>query len=219
VILPTVPTRPSGAQPQSRYDDLLQTATQLFSELGYERTTVRIIADRLGIQSGSLYSHISGKEEVLKQIVLFVGADFIERIERARQETGTPVETLRAMCRSHLDVLHDHQEAVTVYFNEWQKLDEASRQEIIELRERYEQHFLDVVVAGVERGTFTAADPGDVVLTLLSGLNWTYKWYRRDGNRTPHEIADALLDVVLNGLLTKRVPAARRRGPDATTRQ
>lgn len=209
----SVPSPSPVEQPKSRYDDLLQVATELFSEMGYERTTVRIIAERLGIQSGSLYSHISGKEEVLKRIVLFVGADFISRVERVRAQGGPPVDVLRAMCRAHLDVLHDHQEAVTVYFNEWHKLDPAAREEIVALRARYEDHFLELVEAGIEQGVFAARSPGDVVLLLLSGLNWTYKWYRRDGNRTPQDIADGLLDVVLNGLLTKRPPAARRRAP------
>jgi len=205
-------------QTTSRYDDLLQVATQLFSELGYERTTVRIIADRLGIQSGSLYSHISGKEELLKRIVLLVGTDFLTRVEAARAANSGPAETLRAMCRAHMNVLHDHQESVTVYFNEWHKLDEAARSEIVGLREQYERHFLEVVEEGIERRTFTSPHPADVVLVLLSSLNWTYKWYRKAGSRGPQEIADALLDVVLTGLLTKR-PPARGRTTDHSARK
>lgn len=193
----------SSDEPRSRYDDLLSTATDLFSRHGYERTTVRMIADELGIQSGSLYSHISGKEEVLKRIVMFVGADFIARADRDRQNSTTAGEALRAMCRSHLDVLHEHGGAVTVYFNEWQKLDAQSQQDIIELRERYERNFADVVAWGLETGEFKAENARAVVLVLLSTLNWTYKWYRPGGSHTPHELADAFLQVIFDGLLPK----------------
>src|SRR5919108_745303 len=47
---------------RARYQDLLAIATDLFASRGYERTTVRELADAMGIESGSLYSHISSKE-------------------------------------------------------------------------------------------------------------------------------------------------------------
>ena len=203
--------------PHSRYDDLVNAATELFSRLGYERTTVRMIADQLGIQSGSLYSHISSKEEVLKKVVMFVGADFISRAERNRECGVTPTGTLREMCRSHLDVIDERLSAVTVYFNEWQKLEVNAQKEIIRLRERYEKNFADVVAWGIETGEFTTPDPRPVVLVLLSALNWTYRWYRPGGRQSPHQIADGLLDVVLNGLVKEQAalvpgPKSRRKG-------
>jgi len=193
------PTGPSDG-PQSRYDDLLQTATDLFSRHGYERTTVRMIADELGIQSGSLYSHISGKEEVLRRIVFFVGEDFLTRLAQARESASTAEEALGAICRAHLDVLNDNFGAVTVYFNEWQNLSVKTREEIIELRERYERHFADVIAEGVKTGEFEVVDSRAVVRVVLSALNWTYKWYRPGGDQTPHEIADGYLQVILAGL-------------------
>jgi AcrR family transcriptional regulator len=196
----------SESIPRRRYDDLVEIATELFSEYGYERTTVRMIAERMGIKSGTLYSHISGKDEVLERIVNTVGEDFITRLVAAVEQSDDPVERLRAMCRSHLAVLHDHLEAVTVYFNEWQKLQPDARTVIVDIRIRYETLLREVINDGIARGVFSARNPDDVVLMLLSGLNWTYKWYRPGGGRTPDEIADGLLQVVLDGLLARDTP-------------
>src|SRR5919198_564101 len=66
-----------GPRPK-RYRDLIDIATDLFSQLGYEGTSVRKIADRMGVKSASLYSHIDSKEKVLREIVLDVADEFLD---------------------------------------------------------------------------------------------------------------------------------------------
>ncbi|MQA81835.1 MAG: TetR family transcriptional regulator [Streptosporangiales bacterium] len=185
---------------QSRYGDLLDAATKLFSEHGYERTTVRMIANEMGVQSGSLYSHIKSKEEVLRRIVIACAESLMVRVEDARDRSETPEERLRAMCRAHMRVQQEEKAAVTIYFDEWHKLDEESREYIVELRRRYEQELAEVVEEGIERGDFGPVDVRGAVLVILSALNWAYTWYRPDGRLSPEEIADLFVDVIVEGL-------------------
>jgi AcrR family transcriptional regulator len=185
---------------QSRYSDLLDAATKLFSEHGYERTTVRMIADEMGVQSGSLYSHIKSKEEVLRHIVIACAETLMERVEAAREHSDTPDEQLRAMCRAHMLVQQENKAAVTIYFDEWQKLDAEARERIVALRRQYEQMLTQVVASGVERGDFGPVDVRGAVLVVLSALNWAYTWYRPDGRLSPEEIADVFVGILLDGL-------------------
>ena len=48
-----------------RKEQILATAERLFSERGYHATSMRDLAAALDLKGGSLYSHISGKEELL----------------------------------------------------------------------------------------------------------------------------------------------------------
>ncbi len=48
--------------------DILRVAEELFSEKGYEKTTIVNIADRCGLSKGALYHHFKCKEEVLERI-------------------------------------------------------------------------------------------------------------------------------------------------------
>lgn len=52
-----------------RRHDILQVAAGLFRHRGYERTSVRQIADALGIKSGSLFYHLASKEEILVAVI------------------------------------------------------------------------------------------------------------------------------------------------------
>jgi TetR/AcrR family transcriptional regulator, cholesterol catabolism regulator len=185
---------------RNSYDDLVVVATRLFSEHGYEGTTVRMIAEALGVKSGSLYSHISTKDEILKKIAAQVADDFLEGSRVALVSEGTAEDRLRAMVHHHLDVVHRRKEAVTVYYDQWRGLDKESRQEINAKRRAYERHFVQVIEEGIEDGTFEPVDVRPAALVLLSSCNWTYQWYNRRGSRKPQEIADSFVELVLTGL-------------------
>lgn len=195
--------RPSGRARRNSYEDLVDVATGLFSQHGYEGTSVRMIAEALGVQSGSLYSHISSKDEILKRIVLSVASDFLEGARAISASDAPPEERLRSLCRHHLEVLHRHQAAVTVYYDEWRKLEAGPRAEIVEQRREYEQLFGRVVEDGVAAGTFGPVDVRSAVLVLLSACNWTYQWYAPRGRLRPAQIADSYVDLLLSGLLRR----------------
>ena len=50
-----------------RREQIHDVASRLFSERGYHATSMRDLAGELGMQGGSLYAHISGKEELLSR--------------------------------------------------------------------------------------------------------------------------------------------------------
>jgi TetR/AcrR family transcriptional regulator, cholesterol catabolism regulator len=193
-------TRAANQTRRNSYDDLVDVATRLFSEHGYAGTTVRMIADALGVKSGSLYSHISTKEEILKKIAGEVADDFLEGARKASELEGSAEERLRALVRHHVDVVHRRQEAVTVYYDQWRGLDKDSREEISQKRRTYDRRFTQVIEAGIEAGDFEPVDVRQAVLVLLSACHWTYVWYNRRGPRKPQEIADGYVELILTGL-------------------
>jgi len=184
----------------TRYQDLVRIATELFAREGYERTTVRAIADEMGIESGSLYSHISSKEDLLLEIVVASANEFFRRADLARQADGSAEQVLRGLCRAHMSVLSDERAACQVYFEEWRKLSPRHQQEIIALRKQYEEIFRTTISEGIADGSFGAVDPYWGALVVLSALNWTSEWYAPKGRLSSEQVADAMLDVILPGL-------------------
>jgi AcrR family transcriptional regulator len=57
------------AQAPDRRAQIANAAAELFAEYGYEATTVRQIADRVGLLAGSLYHHFATKEEMLHAVM------------------------------------------------------------------------------------------------------------------------------------------------------
>jgi AcrR family transcriptional regulator len=190
----------NGKQPSARYDALINVATKLFSEHGYDATSVRMIADEAGLQSGSLYSHIRSKDEILTRIVVTVADRFYAAARLAIGSADGPEGKLRALCRAHLEVIDQYGDAVRVYYDEWRKLDQPDQGRIIEMRDVYESYYADVIEDGVAEGLFRSVDTRSAVRVILAACNFTYQWYSPDGPLSPAEITDSFLDVILFGL-------------------
>jgi TetR/AcrR family transcriptional regulator, cholesterol catabolism regulator len=72
------PARSAGRRQRARTDDrsadarraqIIEVAARYFAEFGFEATTVRQIADEVGILPGSLYHHFETKEEILHEVI------------------------------------------------------------------------------------------------------------------------------------------------------
>lgn len=80
-------TRRTGAETRRRAQ---QIALELFTEHGYEATSLRRIADVLGINKASLYYHFPSKEAILRSLFDERGAEADELVEWLRTQDRTP---------------------------------------------------------------------------------------------------------------------------------
>jgi AcrR family transcriptional regulator len=68
----------------STRERILDVALELFLEQGYEKTSLREIADRLGVTKAALYYHFASKEDILLELHLrlhALGRDILDRFD------------------------------------------------------------------------------------------------------------------------------------------
>lgn len=101
--------RPEGAARDTKAD-IHRAAVELFSSKGYDKTSLREIAERVGITKASLYYHYSSKQELLQAIV---GTFFDETREVLSAVRGTPwsPRNERELLGRYLDVVIRHRES------------------------------------------------------------------------------------------------------------
>src|SRR6202453_2150472 len=79
------PPRPEGApEAQPTRERILDIALELFNEQGYDKTSLREIAERLGFTKAALYYHFERKEDILLELHLrlhALGEAAIERLD------------------------------------------------------------------------------------------------------------------------------------------
>ncbi|CUU57924.1 regulatory protein, tetR family [Parafrankia irregularis] len=80
-------TRAQGADTRTR---ILEAAVQLFVERGYAGTSVRDIAERLGVTKAALYYHFSSKEMILEALISPFESGFAQLVELARRDPPPP---------------------------------------------------------------------------------------------------------------------------------
>ena len=181
-----------------RRTELARQAARLFAEKGYHGTSIGDLAEALGVQKGSLYSHIASKEDLLYDTMVdgakaFHGA--LDRIDEALPAT----EKIRLALRSHLRVVADQLDVATVFVQEWRYLEGERRNEILGERRRYEERIRALFREGRELGELRSdLDDATAALLALSASNWAYTWLRQGADTD--ELADRFYAIFLDGI-------------------
>jgi TetR/AcrR family transcriptional regulator, cholesterol catabolism regulator len=155
-------------------------AARLFAEKGFHGTSIGDLAQALGMQKGSVYSHIDSKGDLLWQVAR-AGSDALHAALDSVPEQGPAVERIRAALQAHLDVVVGQLHVATVFIREWRYLEGEQRELFVQERRRYEERFRALFREGRERGELrTDLDDATAALLALSAANWAYTWIRAD---------------------------------------
>src|SRR5580765_5597815 len=189
----------------ARRSELTREAAKLFAQKGYHGTSIGDIAEALGVQKGSLYSHIASKEDLLYDALMDGAAAFHVSLD-AIPDDAPPLEKIRLALRGHLRVVAEQLDVATVFVQEWRYLEGARRDEFVAERRRYEERIRDLLREGRDLGDLRAdLDEGAAVLLLLSAANWAYTWLQP--GRDTDELADRFLALMIDGMRGYSTPA------------
>lgn len=170
----------NDADDTSRRSLILKAAAKLFREHGYERTSVRQIAEALGMTSGSLFYHFATKEELLVAVMEEGVRDIMRGVQNGLAGESCLPERMLAMVRCHLTALLGPKlDAMTVMLYEWRSLSEPARARVLTSRDAYEELWMAPIDEAAALG-LVDADTLLVRQTVLGALNWTGQWYRPD---------------------------------------
>ncbi len=185
----------------SRKEQVIRKAAELFKEKGYAAASMRDLAQMLGIEAASLYSHIKSKEEILRTLCFDMATEFRASLDAVEKQTVPASEKLKNGIIGHIQVMARDLTASAVFMNEHRHLSEPFLREFLILRINYINRFKRIIEEGVASGEFKdSIDKKLSVMTLFSSLNWMPMWYNPDGKIEPESLGDQLADMLVNGL-------------------
>jgi TetR/AcrR family transcriptional regulator, cholesterol catabolism regulator len=182
----------------ARRTELAREAARLFAERGYHGTSIGDVAEALGVQKGSLYHHITSKQDLL-YATMREGADAFHTALDAIPDDLSATERIRHAVRGHLRVVADQLDVATVFTREWRYLEGERHDEIVAERRRYEERFRALFRDGRDLGELrTDLDDGAAALLVLSALNWAYTWL--EAGRDTDALADRFHALLVDGV-------------------
>ena len=185
----------------SRKEQVIRKAAELFKDKGYAAASMRDLAQLLGIEAASLYSHIKSKEEILRSLCFDMAAEFRKSLEEVEKQNVSASEKLRRGIIGHIQVMAKDLTASAVFMNEHRHLSQPYLRDFLLLRINYINRFKTIFEEGVRTSEFKSTiDKKLAVMTLFSSLNWMPMWYDPSGLIEPIELGVQLSDMLVNGL-------------------
>jgi AcrR family transcriptional regulator len=188
-----------NTQRSTRFDNrrqhLLDAAAALFAAQGFKGTSIRDIAQAVGMLPGSVYYHFPSKDALLLAV-------YREGVERIAAQVGAAVASsdvawgrLEAACQAHLQTLFEHSDYAQVVIRIQPRDAEAIADQLVVERDRYESLYKDLID---ELNLPPHTDKKHFRLLLLGALNWSQVWYRADRD-SPRKVAQTFVRLLRNG--------------------
>jgi AcrR family transcriptional regulator len=180
---------------------IFDAAARLFAVRGYGRTSIRDLAQALGLQKSSLYHHFESKEDLLYQLVGEFMDEALVYIEDLGRQAIAPLEKLSAFLKYYTEFYAAEPYRLTILVNELDCLDPQRRKEVVAKERRYVRAIKAVLDELQEAGLMRDIPPAVAVFAFFGMVHYTPKWYRTKGQVRPEELGRLFEAIFCSGVL------------------
>lgn len=96
-----------AAQGRATRGQLIEVATRLFAEHGYEGTSIEAVLSAAGVSRGALYHHFAGKEALFEAVVAAVSDQVTLELTEVVRDCADPIEALRTAALAWISLAAD----------------------------------------------------------------------------------------------------------------
>jgi AcrR family transcriptional regulator len=199
--------RTTGSDGARTEEAIRRAAIDLIAAHGFEATTLRQLAERVGVQPGTIYRYFPSKGALLVAL-LVEHLDFLLRHwAEVQPATDDPVERLRAFVDFHIRSHTLRRREVFVANMELRSLAPADYRRVVALRGRYEDVLTGILRDGARRGAFHLPDARVATFAILAMLTGVGTWYKDSGRLGQRELIDLYTRLVMQCVAAEAVSA------------
>lgn len=197
---------------QDRRQEILGRAAQLFAAKGVNATTVRDIAEAVGLLPGSLYHHFESKDAMVDEILTGYLDDLLGRYRAAVAAEPGPAVRIRSLIRVSLATAEAHPHATEIYQNEPKYLRSLPRfGPVLAAGAEVQKLWLGVIVEGARSGDFRSDIDPKVFYRMIRDALWlSVRWHQPGGAYSSARLADDCAAIFLDGFAAKGASASKQ---------
>ena len=184
----------------SKKDFIILRASAMFREKGFPATSMRDLAEAVGIEAASLYNHIQSKSEILQEIVFRIANDCNVHLESLDDSGMNSIQKIESLIRFHVQMMLNRFDDYTVMINEWIHLSEPYLTNFTTQRRNYVQKMEGIIADGIRDKEMKPVLPYVAMLTILSSVRGLEFWHRSGKKITPGTLEDNMVTLLISGL-------------------
>jgi TetR/AcrR family transcriptional regulator, cholesterol catabolism regulator len=184
----------------SKKEIILQKAAVMFREKGFAATSMRDLAESVGIEAASLYNHIRSKNEILEAICFNVANRFNQNMEAIETSHDNSIQKVETLLRFHIRQMVENYEEVYVCDREWKHLEEPYLSNFQNQRRSYRKRFAAIIENGIQKNEIKKIDASTAVLIILHAVSGIESWHRSKEKINGEELENNMVVIMTDGL-------------------
>ncbi|MBU4276993.1 MAG: TetR/AcrR family transcriptional regulator [Proteobacteria bacterium] len=192
---------PKGRQRQRQ---LYDAAARLFASQGYHATSLRELAEALGLNKSSLYHYFDSKQELLYQLLDDYISEALAEIQSLCSDGQDPEEKLADFMRYYTRFYARDLDRLALLVNEVDNLEPRFRKVLEKKERRYLAALTDIFEQLRGQGRLKQVPPTVAAFAFFGMVHYTFKWYRPKGKVSPEELSEMFWEIFGRGVLRPR---------------
>ncbi len=186
---------------QEGKEKLIKVATSLFASKGFRGTSIRDIANAMGMSISNIYHYFDNKEGLLLGILQHSSIPLVRKLRQASDPNLEPLERFKRLLRSHIQHSAEGSKEGKIFLLD----EEHLSKEGAEINRKLQREILKIYLSSLREleaaGYVQCRSITVLAFNILGVLNWTLRWHRPDGKLTLEEITEEVVSFILNGTL------------------
>lgn len=172
---------------------------RVFTERGYDGTSMDQLSQASGLSKSSLYHHIDSKEHLLRMALERAVDPLLTVLDEPGATTGRAIDRLEYVITREVEVLAERLPYVTLLLRV--RGNTETERWALEQRREFDRIVADLVDQAVAEGDIRAEIDAATTTRLVFGLvNSLVEWYRPNGELSPDDLAAQITSLVFRGL-------------------
>jgi len=199
--MPATPEATDETKRDKRLGGILAAAAQVFAQEGYDRASIRAVAERAGVSVPGLYHYVGSKEELLFLIQYHAFHELVLKLERDSRDVADPEARLELLIQNHLERFLANMAELVVCSREIDRLEGEFRARVGAQQREYFRMAQDVFSELRGRGDGNGVDPRTATLAMFGAINWVHTWYRPGSSPSAARLSRDFARLYLRGVL------------------
>jgi TetR/AcrR family transcriptional regulator, cholesterol catabolism regulator len=205
LVQPPNPTSAADTRFDRRLSEILDFATEVFAEKGYEGASMRDLSRLSNISLAGLYYYFDSKEKLLYSIQKHTFTTILDRLRERLSREDDPEQRLRIFVHNHVEYALARHNAMKVLSHEDDALRNGYGTELAAIKRSYYRICVGLVedLARLDRrdGARRRISTRTAVMSLFGSMNWLYTWHNPKSDSDAKTLAREISDLFLQGVL------------------
>jgi len=188
---------------KNRKEEIYAVSAKLFRQRGYVAATMRDIAELVGIEPSSLYSHIKSKEEILINICTVCADEFDEGMQKILSTQKSNAEKILDLIDLHIDIAYNKPSSITVFNDEWRHMPGKELSKFLDKRNSYEMSFKSILSDGMLKFEFIEISEETAFQLIINSVKWMHYYTKKMNKVELEEKRNEIKYFISKGLFLK----------------